>query len=46
MMSAIGVTEAKAVVDTAWQNLDKAVEDSLPKIMLRAFGWFVLERHY
>lgn len=40
------VTEAKACVEDAWTKLDKAVEDSLPKIMLRAFGWFVLERHY
>ncbi len=40
------VTEAKSIVEAAWQRLDKAIEDSLPKIMLRAFGWFVLERHY
>jgi geranylgeranyl pyrophosphate synthase/predicted secreted hydrolase len=40
------VDEAKAVVERAWNQLDAAVEDSLPKIMLRAFGWYVLERHY
>jgi geranylgeranyl pyrophosphate synthase/predicted secreted hydrolase len=40
------VTEAKTLVEIAWSRLDAAVEDSLPKLMLRSFGWFVLERHY
>ena len=39
-------TEARDLIDTAWGVLDPVVEDSLAKIMLRAFGWFVLERHY
>ena len=39
-------TEAREMIDTAWGVLDPVVEDSLAKIMLRAFGWFVLERHY
>ncbi len=37
---------AKRLVDEAWAALDPLVEASLPKIMLRAFGWYVLERHY
>ncbi len=40
------VAESKLIVERAWAQLDRAVEDSLPKIMLRAFGWYVLERHY
>lgn len=40
------VTEARALVESAWQALDPLIEDSLPKLMLRAFGWYVLERHY
>lgn len=38
--------EARQLVDDAWQNLDKLTEPSLPKLMLRAFSWYVLERHY
>ena len=40
------VAHANQLVDDAWRVLDPLVEDSLPKIMLRAFGWYVLERHY
>lgn len=39
-------TEARALVEDAWAALDPQVEESLPKIMLRAFGWYVLERQY
>lgn len=38
--------QARALVEDAWWALEPLVEDSLPKIMLRAFGWYVLERHY
>ncbi|MBM4345163.1 MAG: polyprenyl synthetase family protein [Deltaproteobacteria bacterium] len=38
--------EARVLVESAWRALDPLVEDSLPKVMLRAFGWYVLERHY
>lgn len=38
--------EARALVEDAWQKLDPLVEASMPKVMLRAFGWYVLERHY
>jgi geranylgeranyl pyrophosphate synthase len=40
------VTQATALVEEAWGRLDPLVEDSLAKVMLRGFGWFVLERHY
>ena len=38
--------QATALVEEAWTLLDPLVEDSLPKMMLRAFGWYVLDRHY
>ena len=37
---------ADRLVEEAWAALDPLVPDSLAKVMLRAFGWFVLERHY
>jgi geranylgeranyl pyrophosphate synthase len=37
---------ARALVDSAWLELDPALEDSQSKLMLRAFSWYVLERHY
>ena len=37
---------AKTLVEEAWEKLDPLVEDSMPKLMLRSFGWYVLERHY
>ena len=40
------VEEANELVEGAWQRLDPLVHDSMPKLMLRAFGWYVLERHY
>jgi hypothetical protein len=33
-------------VENAWSKLDPVVDDSQFKLMLRAFGWYVLERHY
>jgi geranylgeranyl pyrophosphate synthase/predicted secreted hydrolase len=38
--------DAKKLVEEAWLALTPLVEDSLAKVMLRAFGWYVLERHY
>jgi geranylgeranyl pyrophosphate synthase len=38
------VEHAQSLVDDAWSVLDAAVPDSFAKIMLRAFGWFVIER--
>jgi geranylgeranyl pyrophosphate synthase/predicted secreted hydrolase len=40
------VQEARQMVEEAWVRLDPLVEDSLPKLMLRAFGWYVLDRQY
>ena len=38
--------EAEQLVEDAWSALDPLVPNSLAKLMLRAFSWFVLERHY
>ena len=38
--------QSRDVIEGAWRELDPLVEDSVVKIMLRAFGWYVLERHY
>ncbi len=38
--------DAYALVEIAWARLDPAIEPSIPKVMLRAFGWYLLERHY
>jgi geranylgeranyl pyrophosphate synthase/predicted secreted hydrolase len=40
------VAEAERLVEEAWSVLDPLVPDSLAKLMLRSFSWFVLERHY
>jgi geranylgeranyl pyrophosphate synthase len=37
---------ARDLVETAWKKLDPFIEDSYTKLRLRAFGWYVLERHY
>ena len=38
--------QARQLVEDAWTALSPLVEESLSKVMLRAFGWYVLERHY
>lgn len=38
--------QAKELVESAWQRAEPLLPDSVPKIMLRAFGWYLLERHY
>ncbi|MFC1609313.1 polyprenyl synthetase family protein, partial [Myxococcota bacterium] len=38
--------QARKLVEDAWIHLDPLIEDSLPKLMLRSFGWYVLERTY
>jgi geranylgeranyl pyrophosphate synthase/predicted secreted hydrolase len=40
------VAEAERLIEEAWSALDPLVPDSLAKLMLRSFSWFVLERHY
>jgi geranylgeranyl pyrophosphate synthase len=37
---------ARSMIDDAWSRVSVLLEDSLAKVMLRAFGWYVLERHY
>jgi len=39
-------SDARELIESAWQRLDPVVPDSQSKVRLRAFGWFVLERHY
>lgn len=38
--------QAREVIETAWSALDPLVRDSHAKIKLRAFGWYILDRHY
>ena len=37
---------AKDLVEAAWWAVEPLLEPSIVKLMLRSFGWFVLERHY
>ncbi len=39
-------TQARELVEDAWRRASPLLEDSFSKIMFRAFGWYVLERHY
>lgn len=38
--------EAKTTLDSAWRKMDPLLRDSMVKLNLRAFSWFVLERTY
>jgi geranylgeranyl pyrophosphate synthase/predicted secreted hydrolase len=38
--------QARDLIEEGWQRLQPTVEDSMSKLTLRAFGWYVLERHY
>ena len=38
--------DAYRFIDDAWKKLDLVVRDSMVKLNLRAFSWFVLERQY
>jgi geranylgeranyl pyrophosphate synthase/predicted secreted hydrolase len=38
--------QARALVERGWERIQPLVEDSIAKMMLRAFGWYVIERHY
>jgi geranylgeranyl pyrophosphate synthase/predicted secreted hydrolase len=40
------VSQANELVESAWQRLDPLLRDSRVKVILRAFGWYVLERSY
>lgn len=37
---------AEQLVESGWRGIDPLFPDSHVKAKLRAFGWFVLERHY
>jgi geranylgeranyl pyrophosphate synthase/predicted secreted hydrolase len=38
--------QARQLVDQAWARLQPLIRDSIVSLMLRSFGWYVLERHY
>ena len=38
--------EAEGLIEDGWRRLDPLLAGSHAKLMLRAFGWFVLDRHY
>jgi geranylgeranyl pyrophosphate synthase len=38
--------QARELVEAGWRKAEPLLEPSLPRVMLRAFGWYVLERHY
>jgi geranylgeranyl pyrophosphate synthase len=40
------VDQARSLVEGGWTKIAPLIDDSLAKMMLRAFGWYVLERHY
>ncbi len=40
------VEMANVLVEEAWTSLQPLIKDSLQSLLLRAFGWYVLERHY
>jgi geranylgeranyl pyrophosphate synthase/predicted secreted hydrolase len=37
---------ARELVEAGWRKAEALLEPSLARVMLRAFGWYVLERHY
>ncbi len=37
---------SEKMVDESWREVDPLLPESLWKVMLRAFCWYVLERHY
>jgi geranylgeranyl pyrophosphate synthase len=40
------LAEAQSLIDDSWKKVEPLLEDSIPKMMLRAFGWYVVERYY
>ena len=38
--------QARSLVEEGWAKVAPLVPDSIAKMMLRAFGWYVIERHY
>ena len=39
-------TQAEDVIERAWERAEPVLPDTIPKVMLRAFGWYALQRHY
>jgi geranylgeranyl pyrophosphate synthase len=39
-------TLAHELVENGWRKAEPLLDPSLTRVMLRAFGWYVLERHY
>ena len=40
------VEQSTEMVDAAWEKMDALLPDSFYKIVLRAFSWYLLRRHY
>ena len=40
------VEESIEMVEEAWEKMDELLPDSFYKVVLRAFSWYLLERHY
>jgi geranylgeranyl pyrophosphate synthase/predicted secreted hydrolase len=38
--------QAKDRIEAGWRRAEPLLEPSLSRLMLRAFGWYILERHY
>ncbi len=38
--------QAEEMIEHAWQTVQPLLNDSIVSLMLRSFGWFVLQRHY
>jgi geranylgeranyl pyrophosphate synthase/predicted secreted hydrolase len=38
--------QARELVEAGWAKAEPLLDPSLARVMLRAFGWYVLERHY
>ena len=38
--------KARDLVESGWRKTEAVLEPSLTRVMLRAFGWYVLERQY
>jgi geranylgeranyl pyrophosphate synthase len=37
---------AHEIIEDAWKRADRELPDCIPKVMMRAFGWYILQRHY
>lgn len=37
---------ARTLVEAGWAKAEPLLDPSLARVMLRAFGWYVIERHY